>query len=266
MSDNTPDPAPLPPQGPSQNPPQNPPQGAPHEASQNAPRSLPPLDGSRSEVLETSPFKDDLDKELADRGPGARSPNGPTLYLVAAVLLVAGFLGGIFTHKAMAGGGSGSSGDRAAGGPGGRGFGGGYGGYGGGFRNGGSPGGGGAPGGGAPGGGGMTAGTVTKVVGDTLYLKTSDGRTVTVKTNGSTRIQITRTGTVKDLKNGTMLIVRGTSGSDGSMTATSVNEGAGFGGLGRRGPNGGGGPSGGGGQDGGGDGGGPGGGQPPQGD
>ncbi|RMI43638.1 hypothetical protein EBO15_15460 [Actinomadura harenae] len=84
----------------------------------------------------------------------------------------------------------------------------------------------------------MTAGTVTKVDGDTLYLKTADGKTITVKTNGSTRIQVTKTGTVKDLKTGAMLVIRGTSGGDGSMTATSVNEGGGFGG--RRGQGGGG--------------------------
>ncbi|MEV5571702.1 hypothetical protein AB0L06_16750 [Spirillospora sp. NPDC052269] len=242
MTDNTPDPTPLPPQGPlpapgggatplpapgggaTPPPPPVPGGGAIPSQAPGGGATPPP----QAEMLESSPFKDDLDKELADRGPGWRSPSGPTLYLVAAVLVVAGFVGGIFTNKAMSDGKSGSSDNRAAGG---RGFGGGYGG----FRNGGGGGfggggGGNFPGGGANGRGGMTAGTVTKVVGDTLYLQTNDGKTVTVKTTGATRIQITKTGTVKDLKTGTTLIVRGTPGSDGSMTATSVNEGGGFGG------------------------------------
>ncbi|MER6810895.1 hypothetical protein ABT299_16605 [Spirillospora sp. NPDC000708] len=204
-----------------------------------------------SELLASSPFDGDLDAELAAK-PARRSLPGPTLYLGAGLLLVAGFLGGVQAQKWTSDdSGSPGGGPAAAGGygrTGGRGFGG----YGGGFpgqaggggtgteqggRGGtGGPGGfgggfpgqaGGGAGAGAGAGGGMTFGTVTKVVGDTLYLRTSDGKTVKVKTSGSTRISVTKDGKLRDLGSGATVIVRGTTGKDGSVTATTVNQGTG---------------------------------------
>jgi hypothetical protein len=52
-----------------------------------------------AELLSSSPFEDDLDDALAAARPQRRSPPGPTLYLAAGILLVAGFLGGVQAQK-----------------------------------------------------------------------------------------------------------------------------------------------------------------------
>ncbi|MEU9019837.1 hypothetical protein [Actinomadura sp. NPDC048394] len=200
-----------------------------------------------AELLASSPFDGDLDAELTAR-PARRSLPGPTIYLGAGLLLVAGFLGGVQAQKWTSDDSGSPGGGPAAAGGYGRTTGRVPGGYGGGFA--GQPGGGtgtqpgggtgteqggrGGPGGfgggfggGAGAGGGMTVGTVTKVVGDTLYLRTSDGKTVKVKTSGSTKISVTKDGKLRDLGSGATVIVRGTTGKDGSVTATTVNQGTG---------------------------------------
>lgn len=198
-----------------------------------------------ADLLASSPFDDDLDTELVAR-PSPRSMPGPTLYLAAGVILVAGFLGGVQAHKWSSDGSSGPSPSGVAGGeergrartngyggpPGASAPQGGYGAPGG--ANGGP---GGAPGGGPgsaangtgsrPGGGSGTAGTVTKVVGSTLYLRTASGETVKVKTTGTTKIRIVEDGRLRDLGAGTTVVVQGSTGQDGSLTATTVNEGSG---------------------------------------
>jgi hypothetical protein len=176
-----------------------------------------------SELLSTSPFKGDLDEELAAR-PRSRMLPGVTVYLGAGVLIVAGFLGGVQAEKAWSDG-DGKSSNAAGGGaaPGAR-EGGGYGGYGRPGSGGSGQGPGGGFGGGFGGGGDVTMGTVTKVVGGTIYLRTSDGKTVKVATSGSTRVQISTSGTAKDLKSGATVVVRGSAGKDGTVTATSVNQ------------------------------------------
>ncbi|WP_433464961.1 hypothetical protein [Spirillospora sp. CA-128828] len=190
-------------------------------------------DGSATdaELLASSPFDEDLDAELAAR-PQRRSLPGPTLYLAAGIVLVAGFLGGVQAQKWSSDGSRPSgAGGLAAGPEGGRarsGYGGapGYGGAAPGF--GGQPGGA-MPGGGqgtAPGGGTGTVGTVTKVVGDALYLRTSSGKTVKVKTSGTTRVRITKDGELQDLGKGSTVVVRGSTGTDGTVTASAVTEGS----------------------------------------
>ena len=203
-----------------------------------------------AELLASSPFDDDLDTEPAAR-PSPRSLPGPTLYLAAGVLLVAGFLGGVQTHKWSSDGSSGASAGGDAGGqergrartngydgpPGASAPQGGYGAPGNGANsgpgNGSGNGPGGAPGGAAngtgsrPGGGSGTAGTVTKVVGSTLYLRTASGETVKVRTTGTTKIRIVEDGRLRDLGAGTTVVVQGSTGQDGSLTATTVNEGSG---------------------------------------
>ncbi|QKW33225.1 hypothetical protein HUT06_03550 [Actinomadura sp. NAK00032] len=165
-----------------------------------------------AELLSSSPFADDLDATLAAR-PQRRSQPGPTLYLAAGIILVAGFLGGVQAQK-WSSDGSGPSGTRPAGGfPTGRP----QGGYGG------PPG----SGGFAGGGGDTTTGTVVKVTGDTLYLRTTSGQTVKVATSGTTSIRITEKGDLKDLASGTNVTVRGTKTADGTVTATTVNQGGG---------------------------------------
>ncbi|WP_141580152.1 hypothetical protein [Actinomadura sp. WMMA1423] len=175
-----------------------------------------------AELLATSPFADD-----PGPGPAARTPQSPrpgaTLYLAAGVILVAGFLGGVQAHKWSS---DGSSGAIAGGPEGGRTRTNGYG----------APPGASAPRGGyggppgAPGtaaGGSGTAGTVTKVVGRTLYLRTASGETVKVETTGTTKFRIFEDGRLRDLGAGTTVVVQGSPGRDGSLTATAVNEGSG---------------------------------------
>ncbi|MES9603674.1 hypothetical protein [Actinomadura sp. NPDC000929] len=65
---------------------------------------------------------------------------------------------------------------------------------------------------------------MTKVVGNTLYLRTASGETVKVKTTGTTKIRIVEDGGLRDLDAGTAVTVQGSPGQDGLLTATTVNE------------------------------------------
>jgi hypothetical protein len=87
------------------------------------------------------------------------------------------------------------------------------------------------PGGSQPGGGqppsvgDFTAGTVTKVDGDTVTVKTADGDEVTVKTDDDTDVTITKDGSLSDLSPGDPVVVNGSRQSDGSISADSISEG-----------------------------------------
>ncbi|HXA58843.1 MAG TPA: hypothetical protein VNW94_06740, partial [Streptosporangiaceae bacterium] len=115
---------------------------------------------SAEELLETSPFAGDLDRELAARPPRRAMP-GVTVYLAAGVLLVAGFVGGVQADKQWGSGSTSVSSGLPAGLGGARS--GGRSGFGGGFGGGGFGGGSGT--GGGAGGGNLTVGTVTLVDG-----------------------------------------------------------------------------------------------------
>ncbi|ROO88834.1 hypothetical protein EDD29_6516 [Actinocorallia herbida] len=160
-------------------------------------------------VLDGSPFEGDLEADLAAK-PGRAKPR-PATYLVAGIIAVAGFIGGVQAHKTWGaeetgtGGMPTASGQRQGGGTGGFG--------GGGF------------------GGGVTAGTVTKVKDGVITLKTSDGESVEVKTSGDTTITLSENGEAADLKSGASVVVRGETGEDGTVTATSVSEGSGTSGF-----------------------------------
>jgi hypothetical protein len=190
------------------------------------------------EPLETSPFRGDLEAELAVRP--ARGLSRLTLALCAGVTLVAGVIVGIQAEKAMGGasgtssGTSGTAADaRAAmrqGGPAG------YGGQNtgqdrtGAYSGQGGPSGqNGRPGGQGGGQGAMTVGTVQKVEGGKVYLQTTDGSTVTVTTTDETTVRISKEGKVADLRAGGTVVVQGAKGEDGSVTATSISEGTGRG-------------------------------------
>jgi hypothetical protein len=85
---------------------------------------------------------------------------------------------------------------------------------------------GGQPGGGQPpNAGDFTAGTVTKVDGDTVTVKTASGDEVTVKTDSDTDVTITKDGSVSDLSAGDPVVVTGNRQSDGSISADSISEG-----------------------------------------
>lgn len=67
-----------------------------------------------------------------------------------------------------------------------------------------------------------TTGTVKLVDGDTVYVATSDGKVVKVKVGKATTVS--RTTSLSDVKAGTTVVVSGTTGSDGTVTATTVTE------------------------------------------
>ncbi|MBX6381669.1 MAG: hypothetical protein IRZ07_01650 [Microbispora sp.] len=185
------------------------------------------------ELLETSPFDDDLQEVLAAR-PARAGVSKLTLALAGGVLLVAGMLLGIQVQKLVGGSGAGRFPSRAAafGENGGAGQAAGGGGLGGGFARGAGGRGGFAgvgAGGGAgagPGAGGATFGTVKLVDGNKIYVQTVNGGVVTVTTSRDTKVRVTRSGKVSDLKPGSFVTVAGTADAQGQVAATSVTEGA----------------------------------------
>jgi hypothetical protein len=170
------------------------------------PYEEPEVTATRDDVLSASPFDGDLETELA-KAPKTRRRLGLTAYLGAGALLAAGF-------------GAGAQADRhwgdhttttAQGGtmPSGRGT------FGGGMPGGGRPS---ASGGGTnPG----TTGTVQKVTGQTIYVKTANG-VVHVKVTAKTKVRVLRSGKASALKTGTTVTVQGAQSTDGTLTATSV--------------------------------------------
>jgi hypothetical protein len=151
--------------------------------------------------LAADPFSDDLDAELTARSP--RRASRTTVALAGLVLVVGGFLGGVLVQK--------NFGATATGTPTGlqtgpfRGF---------------NPGGLGRAN--QNGGGSATTGTVKLVDGATLYITTSDGETVVVKTSGTTVVRRQSSAALKDLKVGSTVTVQGSAGSDGVVAATQV--------------------------------------------
>jgi hypothetical protein len=186
-------------------------------------------DAPRDDLLNTSPFEGDLAEELAVEPRPRRRPPSITVLLGAGVLIVGGFVGGVQADRHW---GAKKSSDPAAlirqlaagrgtQGTGGTGGAGGFGGFGGGL-------GGGQTGGQAGGQGNTqasgTTGTVKLVDGDTIYVQTPSG-IVRVRTSGSTKVTLARKSTVKALKAGSKVVVQGTPGQDGTVTATSVQGG-----------------------------------------
>ena len=158
-------------------------------------------------LADDDPFKDDLTEQLAARAP-RRLANRATVILAGLVLVIGGFVAGAQVEKNFGHVGAASATPTAL--PtGGRGA----------FAGGGL--GGAAP---SPPGGGATTGTVKFVDGTTVYVTTSNGDVVTVKTDGSTSIQLTQPGTVKDLPVGATVTVTGQAGGDGSVTATKITK------------------------------------------
>ncbi|MEU3206743.1 DUF5666 domain-containing protein [Streptomyces cyaneofuscatus] len=160
--------------------------------------SLPP------QLLSAPDHSDDLDDRLTE---GRHGPGRITLALGAAILVVCGVAGGIGIEKAMAP--APDDGSRAArqGAP----------------QEGAQQRGSGGAGGRAD--GGAVVGTVDRVEDGTLFVKTSEGETVRVKTTGDTRVQVTEEGTTKDLASGQTVAVSGERADDGSLSATVISQG-----------------------------------------
>jgi hypothetical protein len=161
--------------------------------------------------LSEDPFADDLSEQLQAAAP-RRWATRTTLILAGLVLLVGGFVAGAQVQKQW--GGTGSS---AATGTGNRGTG---------FPQAGASFPAGAFGGRGQGtgttGGNSTTGTVKLVDGTTVYITTASGQTVIVKTDGSTTVETP--GALSNLTAGSTVTVQGTTGSDGSVTASRITK------------------------------------------
>jgi len=70
----------------------------------------------------------------------------------------------------------------------------------------------------------VTTGTVTDIVGNTLYVTTSSGSLVAVKVSSSTTIDRNAASTLSGLEPGDTVTVQGTKEKSGSVEATSVSD------------------------------------------
>jgi hypothetical protein len=159
---------------------------------------------------------DDLAAELAAHAP-RRMWNRATVYLGAAALVVAGFLGGIQVQKNYGTVATTTPATNRAGLGGANG--GGY--FGGGGLAGQAGSGTGATGTSAA---AATTGKVKLVDGTTVYVETSTGDVVTVKTGAQTKVTTSTTTPLKSLAAGDSITVQGSTASDGTVTATSVTK------------------------------------------
>lgn len=164
-----------------------------------------------TEVLPRTPTEvehDDLNSAIAHAAP-KRWWNRTTLVLVGVGLLVGGIAGGAQMQKHW-GSSSGSTASAPSGStqgfPSGAGMPSGMGGFG---QNRSA----------APGG---TAGTISKVDGNTVYVKTAAGETVTIRASDATTVSKTTTATVADLTAGLTVTVTGVADSEGVVTATAI--------------------------------------------
>jgi hypothetical protein len=157
----------------------------------------------QDDLLNQPVATEDLSAELKQN---KRSMSKLTLGLLAAVVVVAAFFGGIATHAAIAD----DKTPQAAGpGGGGRQF------------NFNGPGGG---GGGQGQQGRGTVGTVEKIEGTDIYVKTPDGRTVKVSTSDATKVRVNKEGALSDLQQGQTVVVQGSAGSDGTVSAQTITQ------------------------------------------
>jgi hypothetical protein len=79
-------------------------------------------------------------------------------------------------------------------------------------------------------------GTVKAITGSTLTVAQNDGTTKTVTTSASTAVSVVKASSLQDLTTGQTVMVQGKTNSDGTVTATAVEEGLGGFGPGRGGP------------------------------
>jgi hypothetical protein len=161
------------------------------------------------------------DDDPLPKRPRRRLATPVSAALAGALVAALGFIGGVEVQKGQD---DGSSGNAAAalaaagagdGGAGRGGFGRGGGGGGGGAQFGG--------GGGATGQGAPTVGSVANKKGSTLYVKDSGGNLVRVKTTSHSKINRTASTSAGAIHPGDTVIVQGTTGKDGTVTATQIN-------------------------------------------
>ena len=80
--------------------------------------------------------------------------------------------------------------------------------------------------GGFGGAGAATTGTVAYIAGSTLYVTTSEGNTVKVATSAGSSVTKTSKSSVGDIRPGETVVVTGSTGSDGAVTAESIRVGS----------------------------------------
>ncbi len=149
------------------------------------------------QILNQPVASTDLTAELKQ---SKRSMGKVTIGLIAAVLLAGAFFGGVATQAAVA-----DEPQPAAQGP--RLFPGGQG-----------------PGGGSGAGRNGAIGTIDRIEGGDIYVKTMDGRTVKVSTSDSTKVRVSQDGALSDLQAGQNIAVQGSTGSDGTVTAQTITQ------------------------------------------
>lgn len=161
--------------------------------------SQPPVEPSGTE-----PQPETADSSAPTARPRRLSPPTFTLVLAGMLVLALGFLGGIGVSK-LAGGGTNTNAAPSATRSG---FG---------FRSSAS---------GQPSGnpGNALIGTVEKIHGNTVYVKTPNGKTVKVTTTASTSIRVSQQGSVDDLSNGSNVTVHGSKHGN-TMSAQTINQG-----------------------------------------
>ncbi|WP_410638243.1 hypothetical protein [Amycolatopsis sp. lyj-346] len=154
------------------------------------------------QIVASPAVEGDLNAEMRH---AAKPFSRTTLVLAGLVVLAIAFGGGAWTHAAF-GSPSHSAPTRQAGG-----------------TQGGQQAGAGQQGGGFRGGRGTT-GTVDRVDGTTVYVKTAQGADVKVSTTDSTTVGVTQQGKLADLKPGATVVVQGQAGSDGTVTAQAITQ------------------------------------------
>ncbi|MEA5361872.1 hypothetical protein VA596_20210 [Amycolatopsis sp., V23-08] len=182
---------------------------------------LPAVEPTAEQIVASPAVEGDLNAEMRR---AAKPFSRATMVLAGLVVLAAVFAGGAWTHAAF-GSSSGSSGT-----PSGRQGGGGFGGTQAGGTQGGTQGGTGTgqQGGGFRGAGGRgTTGTVDRVDGTTVYVKTAQGQDVKVSTSDSTTVGVTQPGKLGDLKPGATVTIQGQAGDNGTVAAQAITQQAG---------------------------------------
>ncbi|WP_372671389.1 hypothetical protein [Amycolatopsis kentuckyensis] len=161
---------------------------------------------SAEEIVASPAVEGDLNAEMRR---AAKPFSRTTLVLAGLFVLAVAFGGGAWTHAAFGSSSTSSSAPtRPSGAQGGTGQTGGTGQ--GGFRG--------------AGGGRGTTGTVDRVDGTTVYVKTAQGDDVKVSTSDSTTVGVTQQGKLSDLKPGATVTVQGQAGEDGTVTAQAITQ------------------------------------------
>ncbi len=164
-----------------------------------------------TEVLPRTPTEaehEDLNSAIAHAAP-KRWWNRTTLVLAGVVLLIGGFAGGAQVQKHWGSSSAAAPSTSGGGAPTGAGMPSGMGAFGQNQNRAATP-------------GSATAGTISKIDGDTVYVQTAAGEIVTVRASDTTTVSKSTTATMADLTAGLKITVQGVADSEGVVTATAI--------------------------------------------